>query len=73
MPEVIEVQTECGHVLKMPYSLEEMLGATVDCTVCGKLLMLQVALVKGVDFHKELNRRNPDWPADGAGTGWVEV
>ncbi len=43
---------------------------TANCSHCGELLLVG-GLVKL--FHQAINEENPEWPADGAGTGFVEI
>ena len=46
-------------------------GATLDCISCKGLLIIDNGVV--CDFHKTLNASNQEWPADGNGTGFVDV
>jgi len=47
-------------------------GATMNCPHCGFLHLVQRG--KAVSFHAEMHARHGDrWPADGAGTAYVEI
>lgn len=48
-------------------------GCTVEHTAgnCGSLLIIKNGVL--VDFHKYMNKQNPQWPADGKNTGCIEV
>jgi hypothetical protein len=84
---MITITTECEHSFDVSYALEELSGATMDCKECGQLLLLPLGLtydvlpqkqnpggtvVRALLFHKEMNRQDPAWPADGHGTGVAE-
>lgn len=67
------ITTECGHAFPKPAAWpQEIEGATADCSECGALLLL-VSNTHAALFHKEMNRRDPQWPADGKDTGYVEI
>ena len=84
----IEVTTSCGHKFRapnywVPYLEEGTLnGATFDCPDCGRLEIINGCdgyQVTSQDFHKWMHDKGPDpatglqWPADGSGTGYVEI
>jgi len=53
-------------------TVAECEGATLDCNKCDALLLVKDGAA--VDFHVEINKRTEGrWPADGAGTGYVEI
>lgn len=79
--------TGCGHSWRRRYpwhTIRTLGGCTTDCNVCGELLIIPREQFEGQDpdaypfnvhaplFHKYLNQQDPRWPADGAGTGFVE-
>jgi len=81
------ITTECGHQWQGNadhHEIRTLRNCTTDCTVCGRLLLIkgdqwgdadpyQVPhRMHCVDFHKEMHRQDPNWPADGSGTGYVE-
>jgi hypothetical protein len=53
-------------------TLNEVRGATCDCSRCGVLLLITQDL-EVVEFHKYIHSRDPRWPKDGKGTGYIEV
>jgi len=63
----------CGKGFGIPgiSDIAECEGATCDCPNCGDLLLF--ADGKIVDFHAHLNASDPRWPADGAGTGVINI
>lgn len=66
----------CKHnvVVEDPsYTLAMCEGATMDCPhpSCGALLLVKDG--KAVEFHEEMSTQtNGRWPADGAGTSFIE-
>lgn len=80
------ITTGCGHSWKnrrLRYTADELHEATTDCRHCGELLIVIVpdavprdavpAQVHCPLFHPWLAARTDGlWPADGAGTGYVE-
>ena len=81
------VTTECGHTWSgnpSHHTIRVLGEATTDCRVCFALLLIDSKQWDGMDrdqvpetmhcvnFHKEMNRRDSRWPADGSGTGYVE-
>ena len=50
--------------------LQKWNGATADCIHCGNILVIDKCKFK--PFHKWLNKKNPSWPSDGKGTGYIE-
>lgn len=82
LTEVVDfhIKTDCGHILTPSDDwplLSHLEGATVDCPECGQLLIFKTDTEKfelrALDFHKYLHSKNPEWPAEGEGTGYVEV
>lgn len=61
----------CLAELEFSVSVEEAEGVTTDCSVCGALLIVKESKV--LDFHKWMHSRHSVWPADGIGTGMVNV
>lgn len=79
--------TGCGHSWRRRYpkwTIRDLSHASTDCKVCGELLMIpgeqfkdEKSLAFPFDvhmplFHVYLNSIEPEWPIDGAGTGYVE-
>jgi hypothetical protein len=79
--------TGCGHSWRKRYpkwTVRDLSHASTDCKVCGELLMIPGEQFEGTDpnaypfavhmplFHAYLHAQDPDWPADGRGTGYVE-
>lgn len=69
------ITTDCGHEFPRPVNWPSFsIGGTLDCPMCGTLLILALKDDKehARNFHEYMNERNPQWPVDGAGTGYVE-
>lgn len=73
------ILTDCGHRWKTGRRAADVADHTQDCRVCGRLLIYPresvhptYVVLRARDFHAYLHEGNPDWPADGAGTGYVE-
>lgn len=79
--------TGCGHSWLRRHSkwrICNLGGATIDCRACGELLIIpreqfkdhrsnRVPFVVHMPtFRKYLNEQDSRWPADGAGTGYVD-
>lgn len=79
--------TGCGHNWRRRYpkwNRGELAHATIDCTVCGELLMIPAEQFEGLNpnlfpfhvhlplFHVYMNAQDSGWPKDGRGTGYVE-
>lgn len=79
--------TGCGHSWRRRYpkwTVGDLAGSTTDCAQCGELLIIPAgqfarqrfdafpAEVHMPLFHTYMNRQDPRWPADGAGTGYTE-
>lgn len=79
--------TGCGHNYYRRYkrfTVATLAGCTTDCPVCGELLIIDAGQFAGkrLDvkpfavhlplFHRYLHQQDPRWPADGAGTGYIE-
>ena len=77
MNNVVMVCQECkGETVFANCTAREANKCTANCAQCGALVLMQMlpdGTVHGIDFHKEMNRRNPIWPADGSNTGVIEV
>lgn len=71
------VATECGHEFRTGYRADEMRNCTMDCRGCGQLLIFPRSIsgtsVRALLFHREMNRQDPRWPADGNGTFYSEI
>lgn len=70
------VVTDHGCVFRTGYDTETLRGKTMDCRVCGRLLIFPEEATyrlctRARDFHAYLHETDPQWPADGAGTGYV--
>jgi len=52
-------------------TLEQAEGCTMDCPNCSSVLIVNNGQV--LDFHKFLHEKDSRWPADGKGTGFLEV
>lgn len=78
--------TGCGHSWKRTYpkwDIHTLRYATSDCRVCGALCIVDENQFSSQDdyrfpfhvhmplFHIYLNRKDPRWPVDGTGTGYV--
>jgi hypothetical protein len=67
------VVTDCGHHFKTGYTAQRMDGCTMDCKVCGNLLIFPRGetvgrAVRGRAFHIWMNEQWSLWPADGRGS-----
>ena len=51
--------------------IEDANHSTADCVHCKALLIIQEGMA--YEFHKRMHSKDPRWPEDGAGTGYVEV
>jgi endogenous inhibitor of DNA gyrase (YacG/DUF329 family) len=60
----------CQGDLTWDRSEKELVGATTDCPTCGADLIL---VVQAIDFHQWMHEQNPQWPADGKGTGKITL
>lgn len=80
----MRIVTSCGHVImKAPPRFEEHLnkGITFDCPECGNLEVMhgEILAFQTKSFHKWMHEeaiaRGDEfvWPADGKGTGYVEL
>lgn len=79
------VVTDHGCQFRTGYKAERLRGNTMDCKGragngerCYKLLIFPPestydGCTRARDFHVYLNESDPRWPADGSGTGWVEI
>ena len=81
--------TGCGHSIARLHNRRPiwyLAGATTDCRTCGALLFVPREQFEGRDvrsvpiqvhmplFHRWLSKgTGGDWPADGVGTGYVDV
>jgi ribosomal protein S27E len=66
----------CEQSYEVSVRLQDHVGATVDCKLCGELLLIHEGTGLGArltKFHEHLHERDGRWPADGKGTGFVEV
>ncbi len=67
--------SECSNDIKITsrevHEASEIEGCTFDCAHCGALLVMNQGEVKSL--HKMLSVECPGWPADGAGTGFIEM
>lgn len=72
---MLKITTECGHKYENDTDLtaSDVSGMTTNCKVCGSMLIFLGLDAFASDFHKHLASTNPDWPADGANTGFIEV
>lgn len=52
-------------------SMKEAEGCTLDCPHCKNILIVKEGTLK--HFHKWLHSHEPEWPADGEGTQFIEV
>lgn len=50
---------------------EGLVDATMDCPHCCGVIRYYEG--KFIDFHKSINENNPEWPADGKGTGSFDI
>jgi hypothetical protein len=79
------VVTDCNHTFKTGYTADDLAGCTIDCPVCTMLLIFPWETTKSVytvvrarDFHRYLHDRDVKtgnefvWPANAAGTSYVE-
>lgn len=79
--------TGCGHSWRRRYprhTVGVLAGCTADCVRCGALLIIPGRQFLGMRldifpadvhmplFHRYMNQQDPRWPADGAGTGYME-
>jgi len=66
------ITTECGHQFRTNYPARTLAGATIDCLHCDSLLIFRRdargTAVRAYLFHREMNRTDPRWPADGTDT-----
>ena len=62
---------DCKEGFSTDYSREEREGATMNCPCCDTLLVFIDG--KTLSFHKYMNSQYSDWPADGEGTGHVDI
>jgi hypothetical protein len=46
-------------------------SGTGDCPHCNLLVLIENDKI--YDFHKKLHEEDPRWPADGKGTGYIEI
>jgi len=64
---------ECGHSAMRPLVWKDTIGgSTADCPVCGALLIFINETYARL-FNSYMHEKNPNWPIDGAGTGYVEM
>lgn len=61
---------ECQYEFKDVFTKEED-GATLDCPKCNALLIYKDGEIQ--NFHEWMHNRDKRWPADGKGTGYIEV
>jgi hypothetical protein len=62
----------CKGIFHIPNTTrEDVEGATADCPLCDALVILEKGEAK--NFHKWLNAKEPEWPADGKNTGVIDV
>ena len=52
-------------------NVSEAEGCTMDCPECGALLICHKGVAKGL--HEHIHSTSPEWPIDGAGTGYIEI
>jgi len=81
----MKVVTDHGCTFTTGHSVEELRGSTMNCKGrggngmrCNKLIIFPAdatypQCTRARDFHAWMHEANPEWPADGHGTGWVEV
>lgn len=51
--------------------LIELEGCTCDCPHCGSLLIIKHTHC--LDFHQYIHSQDNRWPANGQGTGFIEI
>lgn len=67
---------ECGREITVEnYGIEDFTnhdGATLDCCYrdCQQTLLIEDGEIK--DLHKAIHEKDPRWPEDGEGTGYIE-
>lgn len=61
-----------GTIATIAISAEQMSGATFDCQRCGAEL-LDDPEAGVVELHAFIHSKDPAWPADGEGTGYVDL
>jgi len=62
---------ECKSGFRSIYSKSYREGCTMDCPKCGALLIFLDG--ETLSFHRRMNSKYSDWPADGEGTGHVDI
>jgi len=61
----------CGVRFSLPnIEKKRRANGVVDC-YCGELLLVKRGRAK--NFHREMNKQDNRWPADGKGTAYVEL
>jgi len=77
------IVTDCGHQYNRGYTADQLTHCTMACRVCGELLIIPRdeietrfpqtwEVVRARLFHRWVHDQDPGWPADGAGTEYVE-
>ena len=46
-------------------------NGTGDCPHCNLLILMECGKI--YDFHKKMHEEDSRWPADGKGTGYIEL
>lgn len=74
----MKIVTSCGHTIESaPKRYQQYIntGTTFDCPECGSLQVMMGTTIefKSMNFHEWMNEKNPNWPVDGANTGYVEI
>lgn len=76
------VKTSCGHTFVSSWTPQTLLSsATFDCPSCGRPEILDELkiTVETTNFHQFMHNQSVArgdefvWPADGAGTGYIDV
>lgn len=83
MTRKLTIVTDCGHRYNRGLAAADVAGCTLDCRVCGELLIIPAEtietrfpltweVVRARRFHHWMHSQDPRWSVDGASTGYVE-
>lgn len=71
------IVTDCGHQFKTGYNTDILADATMDCRLCGALLIFPRATtigscVRARHFNAFIHEEYHLWPKHGTGAGYIE-